>query len=45
MKSTGTYIAGLSEIDNKHSVYGNALSDFKIIEELGRGSYGIVYKV
>jgi hypothetical protein len=33
------------EIDNKHSEIGNSMSDFKIVNELGRGSYGTVYRV
>ncbi|CDW91219.1 protein kinase domain containing protein [Stylonychia lemnae] len=35
----------LQEIDNKNSEIGNTMSDFRIINELGRGSYGTVYKV
>lgn len=33
------------EIDNKNSEIGNTMIDFKIVNELGRGSYGTVYKV
>lgn len=35
----------LQEIDNKNSEIGNSIADFQIIIELGRGSYGTVYKV
>jgi serine/threonine protein kinase len=35
----------IGEIDNKHSEIGNSMQDFKILSELGRGSYGTVYKV
>ena len=35
----------MQEIKDTQSEYGNTLRDFKIIAELGRGSYGIVYKV
>jgi hypothetical protein len=40
-----SYIPGLQDVDHKNSVYGNCLADFKMVEELGRGSYGVVYKV
>lgn len=33
------------EIDNKNSDIANGMIDFKIMSELGRGSYGTVYKV
>ena len=33
------------DIDNRTSVYGSKISDFKVLSELGRGSYGVVYKV
>jgi serine/threonine protein kinase len=33
------------EVDNKQSDIGNSMADFKIMAELGRGSYGTVYKV
>ena len=33
------------EVDIKNSDIGNQMADFKIISELGRGSYGTVYKV
>jgi hypothetical protein len=35
----------INEVDNKFSDIGISMSDFKIISELGRGSYGTVYKV
>ena len=35
----------VKELRVTQSEYGNCLKDFKIIEELGRGSYGIAYKV
>ena len=35
----------IKEIKETPSEYGNSVNDFKIQGELGRGSYGIVYKV
>lgn len=35
----------ISEVDNKNSDIGNSMADFKVLSELGRGSYGTVYKV
>ena len=35
----------LREEINQHTTIGCKISDFKILSELGRGSYGIVYKV
>ena len=35
----------IKELKETHSEYGNSLSDFNILNELGRGSYGTVYKV
>lgn len=35
----------LREEINQHTTIGSKISDFKILSELGRGSYGIVYKV
>lgn len=35
----------LSEIDIKTSKIGTCMKDFNILAELGRGSYGTVYKV
>lgn len=35
----------MKEIREAQSEYGNSMADFKILNELGRGSYGIVYKV
>lgn len=35
----------MNDIKESQSEFGNTLSDFKIITELGRGSYGIAYKV
>ena len=34
-----------AEVDNKTSEIGATMLDFKIVTELGRGSYGTVYKV
>lgn len=34
-----------NDVDNKNSSIGNQMSDFKITGELGKGSYGTVYKV
>jgi serine/threonine protein kinase len=33
------------EIDIRTSEIGNQMADFRIVVELGRGSYGTVYKV
>jgi len=33
------------ELRESQSEYGSSLKDFKIISELGKGSYGIAYKV
>lgn len=33
------------DVDNQTSVYGNKMADFRVISELGKGSYGTVYKV
>ena len=35
----------LAEVDNKFSEIGTKMADFKIQGELGKGSYGTVYKV
>ena len=35
----------IKEITDTPSEYGNCMADFEILSELGRGSYGIVYKV
>ena len=35
----------MSEIDHKNSAYGNSMQDFQVLSELGRGSYGVVFKV
>eukprot|EP00826_Nyctotherus_ovalis_P056737 TRINITY_DN771_c0_g5_i1.p1 TRINITY_DN771_c0_g5~~TRINITY_DN771_c0_g5_i1.p1 ORF type:complete len:122 (-),score=30.17 TRINITY_DN771_c0_g5_i1:75-440(-) len=35
----------IKELNRDQSEYGNALSDFKILSELGRGAYGIAYQV
>jgi len=35
----------IKEITETTSEYGNSMSDFEILSELGRGSYGVVYKV
>ncbi len=35
----------IKEITEAHSEYGNSMADFEILSELGRGSYGVVYKV
>ena len=34
-----------TEKQHDHKNVGSKLSDFKIVSELGRGSYGVVYKV
>lgn len=33
------------DIDNKTSQYGSKMSDFRVLTELGKGSYGTVFKV
>lgn len=33
------------EVDNQNSQIGSSMNDFRISGELGRGSYGTVYKV
>jgi serine/threonine protein kinase len=35
----------LREEVQQHTTIGAKISDFKILSELGRGSYGVVYKV
>ena len=35
----------IKEIKESQSEYGNKMEDFEIMSELGRGSYGVVYKV
>ena len=35
----------VKELRETQSEYGNSLKDFKILDELGRGSYGVAYKV
>ena len=35
----------IKEIKQTTSEYGNSMADFEIVSELGRGSYGVVYKV
>lgn len=35
----------ISEVDIRHSDIGTSMQDFKVMSELGRGSYGTVYKV
>ena len=46
MSITGTATAKLTLPSNSEDSYiGAGLSDFKIHKELGRGSYGIIYKV
>ena len=35
----------LHDVDIRNSDIGNTMSDFKILSELGRGSYGTVFKV
>ena len=32
------------QLDEKSNI-GSKLSDFKVLSELGRGSYGVIYKV
>lgn len=32
-------------VNFKDSKYGNCLKDFKMIEQIGKGSFGCVYKV
>ncbi len=35
----------IKEITSTQSEYGNSMADFEVVAELGRGSYGVVYKV
>jgi serine/threonine protein kinase len=35
----------ISPLQSTHSTIGNKMSDFKVVNELGRGSYGVVYRV
>jgi len=37
-------ISEKDNLENKNNI-GNCLADFIIMSEIGRGSYGIVYKV
>ena len=36
---------GLKIIDRKDSVLGNSTKDFEVVKELGKGSYGTVFRV
>lgn len=35
----------MKELSRDQSEYGNVLSDFKVLSELGRGAYGVAYQV
>jgi serine/threonine protein kinase len=35
----------VKDIKKNKSSYGSAMTDFQVIKEIGRGSYGTVYKV
>lgn len=36
---------GFETVDFNDSLHGNSLKDFKIINHIGKGSFGSVYKV
>ena len=33
------------DVDNKTSSFGSSMKDFRVLSELGQGSYGTVFKV
>jgi len=35
----------IKDIKRHKSTYGSSIKDFQVIKEIGRGSYGTVYKV
>ena len=35
----------LSKLSAGNAAYGSKMSEYKIVNELGRGSYGVVYRV